>query len=546
MLFIGGTRNYDAFGYRAPRPQDLGIDAFNHSAYLLQRAVRQGTKRRIVRALLEDYELPIEVTNKPNPLDRAEVQRSEFEAIAKTGLKGRLWLLLEEPGSSQGALLVAVANMVLIVMSCVAFIAESDPELYSGPGEEPRWVVFGTDGFKLIEYICIGPFTLDFATRMWCSSSTVGLKSFCGSSLNWVDFIAIAPFYLDLLGADLDARIVRLIRIFRVFRMFKLGKHSSGLKIFVATMRASAASMYMMGLLVMIAVVVISAMLFFAERGSWDAEASLWRATVFLGPCRGLADESLCKLNVAGQLPSSRAVAFPSSASGCEWASTRGMLGSGFFPGNNPYDELLRNNITVGCIPAKSQFQDIPSTFYWAITTMTTCGYGDIVALTGLGKFLSAMYCIVGIVTIALPISVIQNNFNKEYYKYTVAAGGDQLEFTLAELGMSHAQMQNLKFMDKLYNHHLEQLEGVLNGDIHHAIRRARLAMGVSIAAWHLDDVAEKLGTEHGVIDATSREMSNRRALQAKALHGTTWCWPIDSHRPLCAVGFVHRRPLTF
>ncbi len=50
-----------------------------------------------------------------------------------------------------------------------------------------------------------------------------------------------------------------------------------------------------------------------------------------------------------------------------------------------------------------SQFSSIPQSMYWAIVTMTTVGYGDIVPQTTAGKFVSAVLILLGYSLIIVP-----------------------------------------------------------------------------------------------------------------------------------------------
>ena len=57
------------------------------------------------------------------------------------------------------------------------------------------------------------------------------------------------------------------------------------------------------------------------------------------------------------------------------------------------------------------QFPDILSAFWWAIATLTTVGYGDVVPVTGMGKFISGIIAILGIGIVALPTGIISAGF---------------------------------------------------------------------------------------------------------------------------------------
>ncbi len=52
-------------------------------------------------------------------------------------------------------------------------------------------------------------------------------------------------------------------------------------------------------------------------------------------------------------------------------------------------------------------FEDIPTSIYWAIVTITTVGYGDVTPVTTIGRAISAVGMLVGYAIIAVPTGII-------------------------------------------------------------------------------------------------------------------------------------------
>ena len=57
------------------------------------------------------------------------------------------------------------------------------------------------------------------------------------------------------------------------------------------------------------------------------------------------------------------------------------------------------------------KFSSIPATMWWGIATLTTVGYGDMVPITDVGKFLGGIFAIAGVGLLALPAGILSSGF---------------------------------------------------------------------------------------------------------------------------------------
>ena len=62
-------------------------------------------------------------------------------------------------------------------------------------------------------------------------------------------------------------------------------------------------------------------------------------------------------------------------------------------------------------------FSSIPASMWWAIVTMTTVGYGDVVPVTVAGKVLGAVIGIIGIGMVALPAGFLAAGFGEALHR---------------------------------------------------------------------------------------------------------------------------------
>lgn len=60
-------------------------------------------------------------------------------------------------------------------------------------------------------------------------------------------------------------------------------------------------------------------------------------------------------------------------------------------------------------------FKSIPHAIWWAVVTLTTVGYGDVVPQTGLGRLISGMLMLLGIGVIAIPTGIVSSAMVDRY-----------------------------------------------------------------------------------------------------------------------------------
>ena len=62
-------------------------------------------------------------------------------------------------------------------------------------------------------------------------------------------------------------------------------------------------------------------------------------------------------------------------------------------------------------------FSSIPKAMWWALATLTTVGYGDIVPITALGRLIGGLVMVFGLGMFALPIGIIASGFSSEIHR---------------------------------------------------------------------------------------------------------------------------------
>jgi len=137
-----------------------------------------------------------------------------------------LWMTLDDPTHSTLSYCYAQFSLFIISASTVSFCLETEfncsmiDEWHSvTPANCSAWEL----AWVWLEGIAVVIFTIELLLR---AVSAPEYRRFWRDGFNWIDVLAILPFYINLIAAGSGAlgalsvfRVVRLVRVFRVFKV---------------------------------------------------------------------------------------------------------------------------------------------------------------------------------------------------------------------------------------------------------------------------------------------------------------------------------------
>ena len=139
---------------------------------------------------------------------------------------------------------------------------------------------------SLFEIFSVAIFTVEYLTRLWsCVADSryarpvAGRFRFSLQPMPLVDLLAILPFYLPLLGADL--RSLRVLRLLRIVRVAKVGRYYSALGMITRVMKSKKEELVLTVALMVILLVMSSSVLYYCENAVQPESFSSIPATMW-------------------------------------------------------------------------------------------------------------------------------------------------------------------------------------------------------------------------------------------------------------------------
>ncbi len=89
-------------------------------------------------------------------------------------------------------------------------------------------------------------------------------------------------------------------------------------------------------------------------------------------------------------------------------------------------------------------FGSIPAALWWAVATLTTVGYGDVVPITVMGHIVGGIVMILGLAFFALPIGIVASGFSEEVHRREFVVPARVITDSPALMHLSNGDAENI------------------------------------------------------------------------------------------------------
>ncbi|CAF1118536.1 unnamed protein product [Adineta steineri] len=234
--------------------------------------------------------------------------------LPKNHIKRFIWATMEYPDYSAMARIVNIISLLMVLVSILTLALESLPQFAnldnlfcqynsttnitnldntttsnSSGGAFYDCAGYFTTPFFIIQAICVGFFTFEFLIRLL---TTPSLLDFIKNVMNWIDILAIIPFFITLgvrlLGTPgggssdtyVGLRLLRILRLARAFKFIRVFKSVKSLRVLATTVRQSLVDFLIMIVILTLLGFLFGAATYYAENSAnGEAFDSILKAT---------------------------------------------------------------------------------------------------------------------------------------------------------------------------------------------------------------------------------------------------------------------------
>uniref|UniRef100_UPI00358E1379 potassium voltage-gated channel subfamily G member 2-like n=1 Tax=Myxine glutinosa TaxID=7769 RepID=UPI00358E1379 len=324
-------------------------------------------RQRLLRVEEEVVENQREVDDALRDADTTAKITDGVQVHRCTHCMGELRDMVEDPQSGLPGKVFACLSIIFVAITGVSLCLSTMPDIRAeedkGECSQKCYNIF------VVETVCVAWFSFEFLLRLIQARSK---WQFVRDPLNAIDVAAILPFYVTLIvnavpeetdsgrpigggGSSYLEKVGLLLRVMRALRILyvmRLARHSLGLQTLGLTIRRCTRELGLLLLFMCVAMALFAPLVFLAETE--------------LSGGSGYVDE-----------------------------------------GHGLHKEAEQSNI--------HDFSSIPTCYWWAIISMTTVGYGDMVPRSIAGQVVALSSILSGILLMAFPVTSIFHTFSRVY-----------------------------------------------------------------------------------------------------------------------------------
>eukprot|EP00759_Apiculatamorpha_spiralis_P030807 PhF_6_TR32394/c0_g1_i1/m.48058/K04886/KCNB2; potassium voltage-gated channel Shab-related subfamily B member 2 len=290
----------------------------------------------------------------------------ETKDLKLYSLREQIEIVMEKPFATPYGRAMFFAQTIIVIASVIAMMMETIPAYNPivNPSYDRLW--YWMEGGMTFYFTC------ETALRFIVAKDK---KDFFMRPTNIMDVVSVLPFYVELVAQGNKDHIAAF-RIVRLFRLMKFLRNLQAIDNLVMAVERSARALVAPVVFLGACMLFMSGLVYYAEKGDYDTTTNAF----MINDC---ACESSPKYHL--------------------WLKSGKNL-SLTINGNTTY-------ITDMCPKKESDFYSIPHTLWWAVVTMATVGYGDLVPKCWLGKMFASISIVLGVFFMAMPIAIVGSYF---------------------------------------------------------------------------------------------------------------------------------------